>query len=121
MLLAMRKLACLLVASVLTLGTAVAQEGPEADELIACLLNNGVSRLQTGADLDTAYTQSWDACSEEAAKVPVEYDGIDFDGLEGVDEVAYHWLLDISQEMDKSSALAFALERLRRAVPATRI
>jgi hypothetical protein len=94
----MRTLASLALAAILATTVAVSQEGPEADALVDCLFANGQARLAAGADVDTAFEQSWAACDEVAAKVPVEHDGVDFDGLEGIDEMFFHWLLDLHEK-----------------------
>lgn len=78
---------------------AVAQEGPAADRLVACLVGQSVLLVMDGLDVPTAFSAAWEVCDPLAADVPVEYDGIDFDGLEGLDELAYHTVQDLADNL----------------------
>jgi len=91
----------LLAALLLPPAAAVAQEGPEADRLFACVVGQSVLFLVDDIDLQTAYSAAWDVCEPLAAAVPVEHDGVDFDGLAGLDEYAYHTVTDLAEALGK--------------------
>jgi len=91
----------LLTAMLLSPAAALAQEGPEADRLFACVVGQATLFLIDDVEFQVAYGAAWDVCEPLAAAVPVEHDGVDFDGLEGLNEAAYHTVMDLAEALGK--------------------
>lgn len=77
------------LAAALMLTPAVAQEGPEADRLVACVVGQSVIEINRGADMDAAYSAAWELCGPIADLVPVGDEG-----LSGVEDEAFNTVYD---------------------------